>query len=329
MFRRSLLGGWILALSLMAFTVHAQPTITNVNVGTAFRYQGAIRGVFPSSVSPSGPQSGTLQFRFGLWNDPANTNSDARIAPDRLITLNVSNGFFSTMLDFGDVFRGQRVFLEVSVYAPSNTLPASSNWITIGPRSEIGAVPYALWALQGGSEVLKTDGGYTYGWCRQCNNDNFVGSDSYYSIPGGFLYADTSPLSTNMANFEARFRPKIIEEVRILIGHRSFNIATAPPDYITVTLEIWRFTNSVISSSGSYEVQSLKPEFLRTISNPTNLLLSSVPVGEWIPLTLTNSVSPCRLNPNERLRLVCRGDSSGPNSGYMFLTAEAVVRDAR
>ena len=326
------LGGLILALCLTVSSVHAQPTITNVNVGTAFRYQGAVRGVFPNSVSPSGAQNGTLQFQFGLWDDPVNTNATSQMASNIFMTLNVSNGFFSTMLDFGDVFDGRRAFLEVAVYAPSNTIPASSNWIIVSPRTEIGAVPYALWALKGGREVLRSEGVRTLAWWYNASD---IMADGSTFVPGGFVsvFPSSGPNSTNMANFEIRSAPRIVEEARVMIGQKSW---FQPPPclscYVTVTLEVWRLTNSVVSNAGGAingDTYGVKSEFVRTISVPTNLVLGTVSVGGWISLPLTNSASFRRVNSGERLRLVSRGGGGTPSSyHYISLTAEAIVRDA-
>lgn len=334
MFRCScLLGGFILAACLAASSVHAQPTITNVTVGTAFRYQGAVRGVSPNSVFPSGAQNGTLRFQFGLWDDPVNTNATSQMASNLFTTLNVSNGFFSTMLDFGDVFNGRRAFLEVAVYAPSNTIPASSNWVTVSPRTEIGAVPYAMWALKGGRDVLRTEGQYHYGTTDGIGNssDTFDYDLPSY-VPGAFTVVNpySGYYSTNAANFEARSAPKTVEEARVMIGAKSWNKSPPPclSCYVTVTLEVWSLTNSVVSSINK-EYYALKSEFVRTISVPTNLVLGTVSVGEWISLPLTNSAGFRRVNSNEILRLVSRGGGGGTTlNSYMLLKAEAIVRDA-
>ena len=318
------LGGLILALCLTASSLHAQPTITNVHVGTAFRYQGAIRGVFPNSVFPNpGILSGTLQFEFGLWNDPVDTNVVAQVGTKLLQTLSVSNGFFSTMLDFGHVFQGRRTFLQVSVFAPSNTFPASSNWITVGPRSEIGAVPYAMWAGKVGSKTLRSLG----------TPFVFAGFGPFSAVmPGGYELAvanNNGRLSTNSSFLEAVSRPVIVDAVRILIGSKGAYGSSGPclACYCAVTLEVWSLTNTVYSDATDF-YQERKLAFARTLSEPLNVVMGTAPLNQWMSLSITNSNRS--LGPGEQLLLMYRNSTLGGDnaSGSFYITGEADVRDA-
>lgn len=304
-----LIGGWILALSLVTLSVHAQPTITNVNVGTAFRYQGAVRGVFPNTVFPNAvPQSGTLPFRFALWDDPVNTNATSQLGTNIFTTLNINNGYFSTLLDFGDVFHGQRAFLAVEVYAPSNTIPASSNWFTLGPRTEIGAVPYAMWALKGGTHLLK-----------------LMSSGYSYSI--SVAYASDLP-------FEQTSIPMVVDSARFMVDRTFWR---SPPGYpvpppcltcpIAITLEVWSPTNITVAGNSGQET-TLSERFDRTISAPVTLMFGTMTVGEWISLPLTNT--GCVLKRGESLRLASKPNTtSGTPNNYeiAYLRAEAGVRE--
>jgi hypothetical protein len=310
-------------MCLVTGLVHAQPTITNVTVGTAFRYQGAIRGVFPNSVFPNpGVTSGTLQFQFGLWDDPVNTNATSQMASNLFTTLNVSNGFFSTMLDFGDVFDGRRAFLEVAVYAPSNTFPASSNWITVGPRTEIGAVPYAMWALKGGQDVVSSMGYFTW------NSTVGFFQGASVTIPGAFWRVNPFGGGTVMSDFEVLSVPKVIEEARIIIGQKSWDLE--PPGcltcYVAATLEIWRMTNNTVAS-GVYS-ESMQAQYVRTLSATTNLVLGTAPAGQWLTLTLTNSVRTVKLGEFLRVAYRSVGTHAGDVFEEMYLRGEAAVRDA-
>ena len=116
-----------------------------------------------------------------------------------------------------------------------------------------------------------------------------------------------------------------------MIGKKYWNVervGVGPPCltcYATVTLEVWRHTNGVTQNAFSH-TESIAGQFVRTLSAPTNLVLGTAPVGQWIPLPLTNSIR--RLDPGEMLRLVSRS-SATTNSGNIILRSEAVVRDAR
>ena len=291
-------------MCLVAGLAQAQPTITNTTIGTAFRYQGAVRGVFPNTAFPDAlNQNGVLQFEFGLWNDPVDTNASSRLASNILTTLTVSNGFFSTLLDFGNVFNGQRAFLEVSVYAPSNTFLASSNWITISPRSEIGAVPYALWAQKGGTKILVAPpfAAYTHDYDRSI---------------------------TNLVEFDVVGTRTELESARLLplYKYTANNGAPCLSCYTILTLEVWRMTNTVTSRPTYYE-EDYASQFVRTLSAPLNLDLANTVIGQWISMPITNVVRS--IQPGEMLKLRSRtGSSAGPSAGgYISLRAEAVVRE--
>jgi hypothetical protein len=101
--------------------------------GDAFTYQGYLR-------DGSSPANGEYDFRFILY--------DASIGGSQVgghffvDDVTVANGLFTVALDFGTVFDGTRLWLEIAVRPVGGTAYA-----ILSPRQEITAAPYALYAL--------------------------------------------------------------------------------------------------------------------------------------------------------------------------------------
>lgn len=101
--------------------------------GTAFNYQGRL--------SDSGsPANGSYDLRFAVYNAVTN-GSQASISLTNF-SVAVSNGLFSTTLDFGNLFTGSNYWLDVAVRATNVT----TVFTTLVPRQPILPVPYAIFA---------------------------------------------------------------------------------------------------------------------------------------------------------------------------------------
>ncbi len=116
----AILRALLLVLALAAGSLQAAP------IGTAFTYQGALKdGGFPAD--------GTFNFIFRLYDDET---AGSQVGSD--VTLNgvtVSGGLFTVELDFGAVFDGPELWLEIEV---SGTV--------LAPRQNLTPTPYALYA---------------------------------------------------------------------------------------------------------------------------------------------------------------------------------------
>src|SRR5215468_2721219 len=101
--------------------------------GTQFNYQGRLMvgGV---------PPTGSYDLRFGLYP----TNGDGSPVATLLTNTGVaiSNGLFTTSLDFGPVFDGTPYWLEIGVRTNGST----NDFFTLSPRQTLGPVPYAMFA---------------------------------------------------------------------------------------------------------------------------------------------------------------------------------------
>jgi hypothetical protein len=113
-------------LSLCAIeTIHAQ--------GTAFLYQGKLN-------DGGSPATGNYDLRFAIYD--AVTNGNAISFPLTNSATAVSNGLFTTTLDFGPIFTGTNYWLQIGV----QTNGLTNAFTLLFPRQPILPVPYAIFA---------------------------------------------------------------------------------------------------------------------------------------------------------------------------------------
>jgi hypothetical protein len=102
--------------------------------GNAFTYQGYLK-------DGSNPANGEYDFRFILYNALIGGSQVGSAVTKDNVT--VTNGLFSVALDFGSVFDGTGLWLEVGVRPGSST----SSYAILDPRQELTPAPYALYAV--------------------------------------------------------------------------------------------------------------------------------------------------------------------------------------
>src|SRR5580658_3544030 len=103
--------------------------------GTAFTYQGQLS-------AGASPAKGLYDFRFRLAADP---QGDTILTTFLTNGIDVSNGLFTTTIDFGaGFFNGSNYWLEVDVRTnnPANTLA----YTALAPLQALTAAPYAIFA---------------------------------------------------------------------------------------------------------------------------------------------------------------------------------------
>ena len=113
----------------------AGPSSPAAALGTEFTYQGVL-------TDGDSPASGTFDFEFGLYDDPdfgEGTLLGTVIVGDKPVT----DGFFTVELDFGGVFDGTALYLEVGVRAGSS----SGAYTTLSPRQALTPTPNAIYAM--------------------------------------------------------------------------------------------------------------------------------------------------------------------------------------
>jgi lysophospholipase L1-like esterase len=111
-------------LQLPLATLHAQ--------GTAFTYQGRLN-------AGNTPANGTYNLTFTLY--ATNAGGASLAGPVTNLATAVSNGLFTTTIDFGNVFTGLASWLEIGVQTNGAT-----NFTILAPRQPVTPVPYAITA---------------------------------------------------------------------------------------------------------------------------------------------------------------------------------------
>ncbi len=120
----------ILALLLLC-TLPSQLS-TAFAQGTAFTYQGQLD-------DGTNAANGAYDLRFHLYN--AVTNGNLIAGPITNLATPVSNGLFTVIVDFGDVFDGTTLWLQIAVRTNG-----ANNFIAVAPRQQLTPAPYAIFA---------------------------------------------------------------------------------------------------------------------------------------------------------------------------------------
>jgi len=126
----------ILAVTILMFvtgTAAARPM--NDPIGAAFTYQGRL--------SDGGTAAdGSYDFEFSLYDaltDGSQVGSTVAAAD-----VTVTDGLFTVELDFGAVFDGTALYLEIAVRAGDS----EAEYTTLTPRQSLTATPYALYSAK-------------------------------------------------------------------------------------------------------------------------------------------------------------------------------------
>ena len=132
-------GYWIVALAAI-FTIELQLTTVHAQ-GTAFTYQGRLN-------SGANPATGLYDFQFALSNAPSGGSQIGGTATN--LAVGVTNGLFTTTLDFSNVFNGQSVWLAISVRTN-----AAGGYVGLTPLQPLTPAPYAIYAGAASAAGLK------------------------------------------------------------------------------------------------------------------------------------------------------------------------------
>jgi len=105
--------------------------------GTAFTYQGRLNNAGSAA-------SGNYDLTFTLYA----TNSTGAVIAGPLTNAAVSltNGLFTTLVDFGNAFTGTNYWLEIAV-SPNG----ADSFTKLSPRQQLTPVPYAIFAASAGN----------------------------------------------------------------------------------------------------------------------------------------------------------------------------------
>lgn len=104
---------------------------TAVSINTAFTYQGRL-------TDSGDAADGVYDFQFKLHD--AETGGGQVGSPAASDDIAVAGGLFTVQLDFGDVFDGTALWMEIAVRLGNS----SGVYTTLSPRQPLTATPYAL-----------------------------------------------------------------------------------------------------------------------------------------------------------------------------------------
>ncbi len=178
----------VLCCALAASAVVSLHVRAQTPLGTAFTYQGHLN-------DGGSPANGDFDMVFTLWNDPALSAPANQIGPTLTFDgvggnpppVGVTNGLFTVQLDFGAAYNGDKRWLEIGV-----------SGITLSPRQELTAVPYALRALDAPSA-----GGYWSASGSDISNTNTGNVGIGTSAPTQRLHVadSTGPASVRVEGY--------------------------------------------------------------------------------------------------------------------------------
>lgn len=118
--------------SLALFSTLTPQLSTAFAQGTAFTYQGRLN-------SNGAPANGSYDVAFTLF--ATNTTGSAIAGPVTNPAVAVSNGLFTTIVDFGNAYTGESNWLEIAV-----STNGANAFNTLTPRQQLTPVPYAIFA---------------------------------------------------------------------------------------------------------------------------------------------------------------------------------------
>ncbi len=130
--RRSLSAIFILLSIITAFAAFGVP------VNTSWTYQGQLK-------RSGAAYNGTCNFQFSLWDAASAGAQQGTTQP--INSVNVVNGLFTVVLDFGDSFKGDARWLATSVQCSGD-----GGFTPLDPRQSLTAAPYAL-SLRPGARI--------------------------------------------------------------------------------------------------------------------------------------------------------------------------------
>lgn len=160
---------------------------TAAPLGTEFTYQGVLSDA-------GAPAEGLFDFRLFLYDAEAGGSQvGAMVLVEDLV---VSDGRVTTQLDFGDVFDGTALWLEVGVRDGGLT----GTYTVLSPRQELTATPFAQHARTADTAVAATTAGHaaTAGEADTLDGEHgsyYLTWSNFEGIPGDLADGDDDTLA--------------------------------------------------------------------------------------------------------------------------------------
>lgn len=142
---------WVIIL-LMTTSLQSWVKAGTDLIGSQFTYQGEL-------IDNGSPANGIYDVSVLLFKSLTGGSQIGEIA---IVDIEIVNGLFTTIMDFGDVpFNGEEVYLELSIRPGDSSGPLE----ILSPRQRINATPYAIqseFVENGSSPWYETDIGLIY-----------------------------------------------------------------------------------------------------------------------------------------------------------------------
>ena len=145
------------------------PLAIAAKTGTDFTYQGQL-------TDNNSPANGNYDFQFALYN--ALSNGSQVGSTYTRGDVPVKDGLFTVALDFGDVFKGTALYLEIRVRPGTS----SGSYDVLTPRQELTAVPYAQGLKPGATMSASVNGSMLTINNTSATGDGLVITDAQHGI---------------------------------------------------------------------------------------------------------------------------------------------------
>jgi len=158
-------------LAWLAFATFNSQLSTAHAQGTAFTYQGRLN-------SGGSPATGSYDIAFTLYT--TNTSGVAIAGPVTNTAVTVTNGLFTTTVDFGNAYTGTSNWLAIAV-----STNAANSFTTLVPRQQLTPVPYAIYSANAGSAVTAITAN-SAGSANSVSAANITGTISSSQLSGSY-----------------------------------------------------------------------------------------------------------------------------------------------
>ncbi|MFN8473964.1 MAG: hypothetical protein U0822_17365 [Anaerolineae bacterium] len=215
-------------LSGVAFAQDPEPQSEQsiaATVGTSFTYQGSL-------VDNGAPASGTYDLQFRLYNDDTAGSQVGSTLTGQDVP--VTNGLFTVRLDFGNVFDGTQLWLEVAVRPGSST----DAFTTLSPRQRLTAAPYAVYSTYSANAL----NAWNLSGNTGTSNSNFLGTK------------DSQPLIMKTNNNEAL---RIDSSGNVSVSRGNFSVTPGNVNIGSGSLNV--SSGNIIVSNGSIGIGTAGP----------------------------------------------------------------------
>jgi hypothetical protein len=176
----------LLLVAMMSGNASAQPL--NATVGTGFAYQGKL-------MDGGSPANGAYDLQFALYNALSGGTQVGSTITDTNVA--VTAGLFTVQLDFGNVFDGTALYLEIGVRLGGS----SGAFTTLAPRQPLSATPYSQYSIQATNANLLNNQNAAYYQNASNINSGTLGVnyyDSYANLSAaGYLGNAVNNLALN------------------------------------------------------------------------------------------------------------------------------------